>query len=521
MLPLKIFEFRFHINNGEVTYQCRFIQTETFKKNMIAKRIVVTEFGTSSVPDPCQNIFQRFSSRFKATEKSDNTMVSIYPFGDEYYSFTESPVIHRINIETLKTEARVSVSDFVGIVSHTSHPHVLPNGTVKRKRFFLLHILILCLGPRYNIICFPNGKYMFDNAHIVASIPSRWKFFPSYMHTFSMTDNYFVIVEQPLSVSLPSLVKSNIKNEPIISSFKWFADAQTFIYLICRKRGQLCHTYKTDPIFYLHIINSYEDNGHVILDICTYKDPSMLDCMYIESMRDMQNNPNYANMFRARPLRFVLPLHHRHRQIQKTPFKRSLSLMNVIPNFNTNRRLCKSTSFDFGKDQQLSTVNYQKLNFHSENLVKLKGTTCASYLLEDSTVFCEPESLCSVGCETPRIHYDSYSGKKYRYFYAISADLDAPNPGTLIKVDVVTKTKLMWCEPNCYPSEPIFVAAPNCQSEDDGVVLASMVWGKTDENRVGLLVLCAKTWTQIGRCEFITKGPVPKCLHGWFASEKK
>lgn len=251
---------------------------------------------------------------------------------------------------------------------------------------------------------------MFDNAHIVASIPSRWKFFPSYMHTFSMTENYFIIVEQPLSVSLPSVVKSNLKNEPMCSSFKWFADAQTFIYLICRKRGHLYRTYKTDPIFYLHIINSYEDNGHVILDICTYKDPSMLDCMYIESMKDMQNNPNYANMFRAKPLRFVLPLRYRQRQIQKASIKRSISLMNVIPNFGTNKTLCKTTSFDLGTDQHLSKAKYEKLNFQSENLVKIQGTACTSFLLEDSTVFCEPESLCDLGCETPRIHYESYSG---------------------------------------------------------------------------------------------------------------
>lgn len=43
-----------------------------------------------------------------------------------------------------------------------------------------------------------------------------------------------------------------------------------------------------------------------------------------------------------------------------------------------------------------------------------------------------------------------------------------------------------------------------------------MVWGNGDENRVGLLVLCAKTMKELGRCEFKTAGPVPKCLHGWF-----
>lgn len=87
----------------------------------------------------------------------------------------------------------------------------------------------------------------------------------------------------------------------------------------------------------------------------------------------------------------------------------------------------------------------------------------------------------------------------------------------LVKVDVMAKAVQKWCEPNCYPSEPVFVPAPDACAEDDGVVLASMVWGGLSDNRVGLLVLCAKTWTELGRCDFHTNGPVPKCLHGWFA----
>lgn len=50
---------RFEIANGMVTYQCRFLQTNTYKKNHAAKRIVVTEFGTEAVPDPCHSIFDR------------------------------------------------------------------------------------------------------------------------------------------------------------------------------------------------------------------------------------------------------------------------------------------------------------------------------------------------------------------------------------------------------------------------------------------------------------------------------
>lgn len=51
---------RFNIADGKVTYQCRFLKSDTYKKNLAANRIVVSEFGTSSVPDPCQSIFERF-----------------------------------------------------------------------------------------------------------------------------------------------------------------------------------------------------------------------------------------------------------------------------------------------------------------------------------------------------------------------------------------------------------------------------------------------------------------------------
>jgi len=42
-----------------------------------------------------------------------------------------------------------------------------------------------------------------------------------------------------------------------------------------------------------------------------------------------------------------------------------------------------------------------------------------------------PEKLCDLGCETPRIN-EFKIGIKYRFFYAISSDVDAENPGTVI-----------------------------------------------------------------------------------------
>lgn len=50
---------RFNIADGKVTYQCRFLKSEAYKKNLAANRIVVSEFGTALAPDPCQSIFER------------------------------------------------------------------------------------------------------------------------------------------------------------------------------------------------------------------------------------------------------------------------------------------------------------------------------------------------------------------------------------------------------------------------------------------------------------------------------
>lgn len=89
----------------------------------------------------------------------------------------------------------------------------------------------------------------------------------------------------------------------------------------------------------------------------------------------------------------------------------------------------------------------------------------------------------------------------------------------MIKVDVENKTKKTWCEENVFPSEGVFVPRPGATEEEDGVVLSALVWGGERANETGLLILDAATWSEIGRATFRVDGPVPKCLHGWFARE--
>ncbi|XP_047119258.1 carotenoid isomerooxygenase isoform X1 [Schistocerca piceifrons] len=473
---------RYAISNGQVTYQCRFLKSKTYKRNLAAQRIVVSEFGTPAVPDPCQTIFQRVAAVFNPGETlTDNAMISVYPFGDEFYTFTESPVIHRIDPATLDTMDRVNVANYLSIVNHTSHPLVMNDGTV-----YNIGMTLTASGPHYCVMKFPppcateDKKCVnsFEQATIVGTIPSRWRLHPSYMHSFSVTDNYFVILEQPLSLSVPSFLKCHFKNEAMIGALQWYPDEKTNIYLMNRKDGTLAHTFVAETFFYLHTINAYESDDHLVLDVCCYKDAEVLNCMYVEAMENCHDNPNYAQMFRSRPLRFVLPL--------------------------GSTEKC---------DNEIQDINDNK---NEENLVKLKGSRAFAFKLPCGNILVKPELLCNLGCETPQINIADCLGKPYRYFYAISADVDIENPGCLIKTDAETRQTQIWFEKNVFPSEPIFVRDPNGTEEDDGVVLSAIIWGKGEENKAGLLVLDAKSWKEVGRAVFETPGPVPKSLHGWF-----
>lgn len=73
-----------------------------------------------------------------------------------------------------------------------------------------------------------------------------------------------------------------------------------------------------------------------------------------------------------------------------------------------------------------------------------------------------------------RVH--SCFGESFFAFHLIYG-VGNSQPGNFIaqvvKVNVQDGTTQIWQSPNCYPGEPVFVAAPDASSEDEGVILSS------------------------------------------------
>jgi beta,beta-carotene 9',10'-dioxygenase len=117
------------------------------------------------------------------------------------------------------------------------------------------------------------------------------------------------------------------------------------------------------------------------------------------------------------------------------------------------------------------------------------------------------------GLELPRINYGRNSERPYRYVWGVDAKsgwLDR-----IVKTDVEGGSTTDWAEDGCSPGEPVFVARPDGQAEDDGVLL-SVVFD-SGSGRSFLVVLDAADLSELARAE--TPHGIPYGFHGQFVGD--
>ncbi len=120
------------------------------------------------------------------------------------------------------------------------------------------------------------------------------------------------------------------------------------------------------------------------------------------------------------------------------------------------------------------------------------------------------EPLFSKPCEFPRIN-QAYDSLPYTYCYVADFS-DLNKNAALHKINTETKQVVTWQEEGCIPGEPLFIAAPNSQKEDDGVVLCIIIDEKSHQSF--LLILDGNSFQEIGRAH--APHLIPAGLHGQF-----
>ncbi|XP_037321072.2 carotenoid-cleaving dioxygenase, mitochondrial [Pungitius pungitius] len=460
---------QFKIAEGRVSYKSRFLSSDSFKANEEHNRIVVSEFGTVTMPDPCKNFFQRFLSRFELPKPSDNANVSFVTYKGDYYVSTETNIMHKVDPETLETTKKVDWSKFIAVNGATAHPHTEPDGTT-----YNMGNSYNSKGASYNIIKVPPTKQTaedtLEGVSVLCSIPSSEKSKPSYYHSFGMSENYVVFIEQPIKMNLLKIVTGKLRGKSISDRILWDPTLNTIFHLIHKQTGKVSAVkYLAKPLLTLHQINAYEEGGFLVLDMCASDDGAAINNYNVQNLRKSGEDLDevYNTLCRVFPRRFVLPLN----VDQETPYGKNLNPIG------------SATSVRFAKNQVFCTHE----DLHGEDLSEYGGL------------------------EFPQINYAKYNTRPYRYFYGCGFRHLVGD--SLIKMDLNGKRMKVWEEPGRYPSEPVFVPSPNATEEDDGVVMSVVITPNKDKSTF-LLVLDAATFAELGRAAVPVN--IPYGFHGTF-----
>jgi beta,beta-carotene 9',10'-dioxygenase len=403
---------RFSVAGGKVAYANRFLEGRAYRAAEESGEIAYGEFAT----DPCRSLFKRVQSLF-APGFSDNANINVTKLGERFIAMTETPMPVEFDSDTLAA-AGVAPYEVPGHLT-TAHPHRA------RSTGAMLNYAAK-LGPRSSYRFFEVGPQASKPTE-VGSVPVRE---PAYMHSFGLSERWFVLAEFPLVVNPLRLA---MQGRPYIENYRWEPQRGTRFTLVDRRNGEAVGGFEADACFGFHHVNAFDGDGEVSVDACVFPDAGVIEDLYLDRLRD--GKPVAG----AELVRFTLDLE------RKTVTRRQLS------------------------DQLL---------------------------------------------ELPRIAYGRCNELPHRYVWGV----DLGEGGwveRIVKIDTDDGSALTWARPGCSPGEPVFVARPGAEREDDGVLL-SVVLDATEGNSF-LLELDAATLSEIARAT--VPHHIPFGFHGQFARE--
>jgi len=273
-----------------------------------------------------------------------------------------------------------------------------------------------------------------DSSNIIAEINCPI----SPIHSFAVTENYIIVISFPHNLKKRGL--NYFTGDSILSSFDFNQNGLTTFYVISKKENKHIATFTTNAYYGLHILNAYETNTTIWIDFSIYDNDKIIQDLTVDNIR----NATKLVIPTSKLIRFGLDLNEIENAVANNP--------NVPAN----------------------TINLQ---------------ASFAYLSQDISI------------ELPTIN-QKYIGRNYKYAYGVSLPFTDATPGKFFdrikKIDVENEQHIVWNEPHCYPSQPVFVQNPSkADDEDEGAILSVVYDGSKDESFV--LILNAKDMTEISR----------------------
>lgn len=276
----------FHINaqTNSVKYRSRFL-CDSMVRSIESTPIDKWADFAFGPADPCRSLLGRFFALWTKQPVDPltgrppipNVGVTVQPIpGKGLTVRTDANYNLALNEENLEIDHFFNFSDVhksLGGKMSAAHGHFDPN----TGEFFNFVYTLCAPGPvKYSVF-----KVKADGS---TQILAEFWDLPCYIHSFAVTENYLVLMLWPLRLNSLRILWSR----SIVDGCAFHPNVDCKFLVIPRKGGGVKATYKSPSFCCFHVINAFERQDEICIDLCKYEDESMLHELDLANMRQAE-----------------------------------------------------------------------------------------------------------------------------------------------------------------------------------------------------------------------------------------
>jgi carotenoid cleavage dioxygenase-like enzyme len=279
--------YRLQIDDkGVCEYRNKWLDTANHRAHREADRIAVRE--TCSRPT-IPNMLDRLAYMTKPPcNENGNLHVSQIANGSRSISMSVGSEQMEFKLGEMKTVGKVPFDDEIskgGPLIFHAEPEVDP----VTGEWFSLSIQLFPRPeevnegwkPEYVLYSIPPTTNPEPGSPVhrrtICRIPTDY---PSPVHNISLTEKYVVFAQIPYPLNWDGMLNAEGKwlwtgkYDGNLNDYNtWQPERPTIFHVIDRETGEVKKTFETDPWFFFHTVNAYEDGDVINLDIITYREP--------------------------------------------------------------------------------------------------------------------------------------------------------------------------------------------------------------------------------------------------------
>lgn len=236
--------------NSQVISSYKFVQTSSFKEEESQKRFIFPNIANMAHNNIEKWIYPNFPVNRSNT--------SVLPVQKKLLSLWEGGKPYALDLNSLETIGEDNLGFLKGNMAYSAHPKVDPDTG-----------FIYNIGQRRGPGNFMDVYESDKSGMIQKSKKLKFDRAPNFIHDFCLAGDYLVFFTFPITLDIFPVL---LRKKSIFEVLEFDEKSYCEIVVVSKKSFEIVGTIKTDPFFFFHFSNGYQnENGNLIFDLVEYK----------------------------------------------------------------------------------------------------------------------------------------------------------------------------------------------------------------------------------------------------------